>query len=52
MLSCIKEILSIGIVLNTAFNVNGYTMIRTKNHAIEIFNSTELKYLGLGNSLI
>ena len=47
-----KEITGESLILNTSYNLHGYPMVKDNEQALHVFNSSDLKYLGLGNYML
>jgi carbamoyltransferase len=41
-----------GVILNTSFNLHGYPIVRTAEHALHAFRNSGLRYLPVGNYLV
>ncbi len=52
LISHYHELTGKGAVLNTSFNLHGWPVVNTPKDALEVFDSSGLRYLALGNLLV
>lgn len=52
LIEAFAKITGIGAVLNTSFNLHGYPVVRTADHAVHVFNNSELDAMVMEDILV